>query len=488
MTTATTSSDIATRLSALRTAMNRHGLDAWIQTSTDPHQSEYVADYWAARTWLTGFTGSAGVAIVTADHAGLWTDSRYFIQAEQELGDGPFELHKQGIPHAPEHRVWLRNQLPKGARVGIDGKLVTIAGLAALEGIFAEKGITLVTEHDIIAEAWTDRPPMPEAPVVPHPTELAGMIRMEKLTRVRAAMKEAGVDHHLVSTLDDVAWLMNLRGDDVNYNPVFYGYVLISNSKSTLFVAPGKVSETLELALEEAGTVIAPYADLAAHLGALEGKLLVDTGKTSVAVRNALGDAATIVNGKTPSTAMKAVKNATEIAHFRRVMVRDAVALLRLYRWIDAEIDGGELTEVAVAEKLAALRGENPEYRGESFGAIAGYAGNGAIVHYRPAPESCATLKREGIFLLDSGGQYVDGTTDITRTTCLGTPTPDQIRNYTLVLKGHIGIATAKFPAGTKGYHLDSFARMPLWQHGLNYGHGTGHGIGFHLCVHEGPQ
>lgn len=480
---------VAMRLEALRAAMSRHQLDALIIPSNDPHQSEYVAEHWAARTWITGFTGSAGTAIITQDHAGLWTDSRYFIQAEQELAGSPVTLHRQVVPHAPEHRNWLMEQLSEGARVGIDGKLLSIASAKALSEAFAAKDIELVTYADPVAEAWDGRPKLPVTPIFDHPVAIAGQSRGDKLAAVRAEMDARGIDWHLVTPLDDIAWLFNLRGSDVDFNPVYYAYALVGQHKAVLFIDPDKVDADLRAQLEADEVTIAPYRDLEEQLEDLgHVRLGLNPGTTSVRLRGALHEDCIVVHTPTLSTAMKGRKNATEIGHLRKVMVRDGIALLRLYRWLDAHIDDGNITEAMVAEKLNALRGEQEGYRGESFSAIAGYAGNGAIVHYRPQAGKDATLKREGIFLLDSGGQYIDGTTDITRTVALGPPTAEQKRNYTLVLKGHIALGSLRFPAGTAGFKMDTLARMHLWRHGLDYGHGTGHGVGFFLNVHEGPQ
>jgi Xaa-Pro aminopeptidase len=476
------------RLAALRRAMEASNLAAVILPSNDPHQSEYVASHWQARTWISGFTGSAGTAIVTKAAAGLWTDSRYFLQAEQELQGSGVTFYKVLSAGASEHFDWLKTQLKSGDRIGIDGNLLSLEGKKQLELAFEGTGFVIVTDQDPVGAAWTDRPLLPLDPIFEHPLELAGRSFPEKLTAIRTEMKRQGADHHLVVTLDDIAWIFNLRGRDVDYNPVFYAYALIGTEKATLFIETSKVPPALQASLANGGIVLAGYKDLQSHLNTLEGKLLLDPATVSVSVEAALGSNCKVIHGASPSTLMKAKKNTVEANHLRKTMEKDGVAILRLCRWLEARLGKESISEYEVSERLAGFRAAQPSYFGESFPAIAGYAGNGAIVHYRPPMEGSAILKPEGVFLLDSGGQYLDGTTDITRTFALGVVPDAARRAYTLVLRGHIALAKAKFPVGTAGFQLDPLARVALWSEGLNYGHGTGHGVGFFLNVHEGPM
>jgi Xaa-Pro aminopeptidase len=479
----------AEKLEAVRKVMRASGLDALIIPSQDPHQSEYVADHWKARQWISGFTGSAGTVVVTLDQAGLWTDSRYFIQAEQELSDSPITFHKQVVPGAPEHLDWIKATLQAGQQVGIDGALVSIEGEEALRAAFQGSDITLVTAHDVVGSAWADRPPLPRDQAFIHEAALAGTSRVHKLEQIMDMMAQAGVQHHLLVGLDDIAWAFNLRGRDVDYNPVFYAYALVQEGDATLFVPPGKLDITVVHELAEEGISVRNYADVGTALAGLEGKLLLDPQQASIALARHIPATCTVVKGIAPSTLLKARKTAAELSHVRIAMEKDGVALLRLCRWLEQTLAAGQsITEHAVGERLAAFRAAQAGYFGESFPAIAGYAGNGAIVHYRPADTGSASLKPEGLFLLDSGGQYADGTTDITRTFALG-PYPAAAKvAYTAVLRGHIALAKAQFPKGTAGYQLDPLARQYLWAQGLNYGHGTGHGVGYFLNVHEGPQ
>lgn len=477
------------RIAELRKAMAERHLDALIIPSNDPHVSEYVADHWKAREWASGFTGSAGTVVITAKHAGLWTDSRYFLQAEKELAGSEIVLHRLGTPHTPEHVGWILENMASGAKVAIDGQVLSVADHGPLYQKLAGKNLELVTAFDVVAACWQDRPELPKSPVFRHALKYAGRSTADKLADVRAVMAEKDAEYHLLSTLADIAWLFNLRGADVDCNPVFYAYALITSETASLIIDGDKVPEALAIELQQEGVTVLPPDSLGKLLATLFGSsLLYAPGGTSVAVQQHVPDDCRCIEGAAPSTLLKARKNDTEIANIRKVMVKDGIALLKLYRWLDAEIDQGSLTEDQVASQLAAFRAEQADYVGESFDAIAGFQGNGAIVHYRPEPGKGATLARDGIFLLDSGGQYRDGTTDITRTISLGNRTFEQMRDYTLVLKGHIALAKARFPKGTRGYHLDTFARMHLWEYGLDYGHGTGHGVGFFLNVHEGPQ
>ncbi len=481
--------DINSRISALRQQMQAQKLDAYVIPSSDPHQSEYVAEHWKSRSWISGFTGSAGLVVVTHTHAGVWTDSRYFLQAEEELANSEMVLHKQGIPHAPEHIQWLKDNVPSNGKVGCDGMLFAVSQIRSMANSFYEKKIDIDTNQDLIPAIWADRPPLPNNQIFEHDTKFAGKSRTEKLTEIRVEMTKSEADFHLVSTLDDIAWIFNVRSNDVECNPVTIAYAIIGHETAYLFIAAEKVGEDLKEKLRDEGIFIKPYENIKEYLSNLPtGKaILVDPSTTSNNLYTAISKNQ-IKKGKTISRYLKAIKNDVELEHINSAMLKDGVALTKLYRWIEKEVQTRSIPEVEVAEQLISYRKAQGDYFGESFSAIVGYKGNGAIVHYRPMPETCASIKNEGILLLDSGGQYLNGTTDITRTTALGTPTDEQKRNFTLVLKGHIALATIKFPKGTKGIQLDTLARMHLWQQGLNYGHGTGHGVGFFLNVHEPPQ
>jgi len=474
------------KIAALRLAMKTQQLDAYLVPSGDPHQSEYVSDHWKSRQWISGFSGSAGTAVITNDHAGLWTDSRYFLTAAEELKDSEMVLQKQIVPHAPEHIGWLVTNLRSGSIVGLDGTTFSIAQVQALENAFKEKNIKINHKVDLINDIWKDRSPLPNNQVFEHDLRFAGIGRRDKVNLVRGKMK---ADYHLISTLDDIAWLLNIRSNDVQCNPVTIAYVIVGPEKTHLFIKQSKVNESLANTLSTDGIELHDYESVNAFLSKLpSGKTIqIHKGSTNVSLYHSIAPEQMIA-GTNITMELKAIKNATELAHIENAMLKDGVALTRLYRWLDKTLDERSVPEVEVAEKLAGFRREQGDYHGESFGAIVGYKGNGAIVHYSPDPATCADIKKEGILLLDSGGQYMDGTTDITRTTALGSPTSEQKRNFTLVLKGHIGLSKMQFPLGTKGIQIDAFARQHLWQYGLDYGHGTGHGVGFFLNVHEGPQ
>lgn len=477
------------RIEALRAQMRRHGVDAYLVPSSDPHQSEYVADHWKVREWLSGFTGSAGTLIVTEDHAGLWTDSRYFLQAEKELAASEVELHKQQVAHAPEHLSWLANALPAGSTVGCNGFLFSVGQIARIGRTLEQNDIDLLYDLNLIADIWEDRPPLPKDQVFRHEEKYAGKSRREKLREIREQMRAQKARQYLITTLDDIAWTLNLRGHDVEYNPVFISYLVVGEDASLLFIDEEKIPDNLQAQLQADGVALRNYFAIMDYLEALpEGvSVLVDPQTVNRRLFDVIPEEQRIQGDNIPRR-LKAIKNKTEVEHLRRVMVKDGVALVKLYRWLETALPSRKVTEFEVARQLNHFRSAQGDYHGESFGAIVGYNANGAVVHYRPMPETSAALQPKGILLLDSGGQYVDGTTDITRTTALGEPTEEQRRDYTLVLKGHIALATIRFPVGTTGGQLDVLARMHLWRHGLNYGHGTGHGVGFFLNVHEPPQ
>ena len=477
------------KLAALRQQMAIHGLDAYIVPTGDPHQSEYPAAFWQAREWVSGFMGSMGYAVVTKTHAGIWTDSRYFIQCELELKNSNYVMHKQIVQGAPEHIDWLVEQLPKGSRIGYDGMMFSVAQIRAMQKSFTKAGIEFFNNLDLIMPIWKNRPALLNNPIFEHDVTFTGRSRKQKLKAIRDKMKENKADFHLVSTLDDIGWTLNLRGSDVACNPVFISYLVIAKDKTYLFVNPMQMPEDIKTALNDDDIYVKNYNTIDDFLTQLTDKqaIAMDVNNLNFQLFNSIKNAKKVETA-TFSSMMKAVKNKTEMKHLREVMVKDGVALLKAFRWLEHTLQSREVSEYEMASMIAQFRSDQPHYFGESFSAIIGYQSNGAINHYHPMPESSAMIKKEGILLLDSGGQYFDGTTDITRTIALSEPTDEQKRNYTLVLKGHIALAVLKFPTGTKGIQMDILARMHLWQHGLNYGHGTGHGVGFFMNVHEPPQ
>jgi len=477
------------KLSDIRQAMKNKGLDAYIIPSNDVHQSEYVAKHWECRSWISGFTGSAGLVVVTESHAGLWTDSRYFLQAELELADTEIQLHKPKDRFAPEHITWLNKNLPKGAVIGMDGDLCTIGQYERYSKILTEGNKSLNTEYDLFDDIWSDRPAIPLNKIFEHDVKYAGKSRTEKIGAIQIEMEAQGVEHHFITTLDDIAWIFNIRGSDVEFNPVAIAYAVISKSDTYLFINDEKLPEESKQNLKEDGITVMPYNSTNRHLSKIEASdsILIDRSVTSVNLYNAIN--CKIKEGKTISTFMKGIKNEIEIQHTREVMAKDGAAIANTFYWLDRQLkEDHKVSEADVADKLAENRSKMGQYVGESFPAIVGYKSNGAIIHYRPMHDTCKELKEDGILLVDSGGQYLDGTTDITRTIALGTPSKEEKRNFTLVLKGNIALSKITFPKGITGVQLDPLARMYLWNQGLDYGHGTGHGVGFFLNVHEGPQ
>ncbi|MEY4902350.1 MAG: hypothetical protein RLZZ292_165 [Bacteroidota bacterium] len=479
-----------TALASLRKKLSEHHFAAYIIPSSDPHQSEYVAEHWKSRRWISGFTGSMGNAVVTLDHAGVWTDSRYFLQAEKELPKNEFALHKLKVQGAAEHVEWLAETLPEGSVVGCDGKLFTVGQLRSMQKTLGAKGISVEYTKDLIGECWKkNRPSLPDNPIFEHDVKFAGRTRPQKLAQVREKMAEQDADFHLISTLDDIAWLYNIRGTDVESNPLAIFYAIVGRDTAYLFVREHKVPADIRKNLETDGVTVKDYDSVVSFLEVLssETSILIDKQTTSIFLFNKIKNAS-VVYGDTPSTLMKAIKNETEIGHIRNAMIKDGVALTKAIMWLEATLPQRGIKETEIAQKLIECRGTQEGYYGESFDAIVGYKGNGAIIHYKPEEKTCATVRPSGILLLDSGGQYLDGTTDITRTFALSRPTAEQKKCYTLVLRGHIGLAMLQFPHGTKGVQMDILARQPLWEQALNYGHGTGHGVGFFLNVHEPPQ
>lgn len=478
------------KLDKLRSLMAQSDFDAYIIPGTDPHMGEYTPDYWQIRSWFSGFKGSAGTLVITSNFAGLWTDSRYFLQAESELKGSGIELVKLRVPHTPEYVDWIVKNLPVGSRVGVDGKMISGDSVKQLKSAFVQKQMELVTNEDLILPIWTDRPPFPLNPVSDYDLEYAGSSRIEKIDLVRSEMCRLGVTHHLITSLDDIAWLLNMRGTDIEYNPLFVSYVLIDSDTTILFINDAKISPELQEGLGNDGVTLCDYDQIEPTLAKLVkgNRLLLASGKVNQALLDAIKPAVIIIDGVNPTTLMKAIKNETEMGHLHQTMVYDGIALVNFFHWLEKNIGKETITEISASEKIQQFRSEQPVFMGLSFGTIAGYASHGAIVHYSPTPASDAELKPEGLFLLDSGGQYLSGTTDVTRTIALGTPNEEQQRDFTLALKGTIALSDAVFPYGTKGYQLDALARIALWKNGINFGHGTGHGVGFFLNVHEGPQ
>ncbi len=484
--------DAKERLAALRSLMAQQDLDAYVVPSADPHQSEYVAGHWQRRAFLSGFNGSAGTVVVTADGAGLWTDSRYFIQAEQQLAGSGIDLFRQGQPGVPEHQEWLCAQLPRKARVGVDPAVISDAEYRALDKAMKKGYIALhPVASDLVDEVWGEaRPPMPSGKVRLHPEEWAGEAAADKLRRLAEYMEGLGAGAHLLGALDEVAWLFNLRGCDVAHNPVFIAYAVVEHGKASLFAERNKFSEEVFHGLPDSVSV-RPYESLEEYLRELgKGGTVVwfDPATVNSQAAEILAEACPRVVRKTGVVpTWKAAKNSAEIAGMRNCHVRDGASMVRFLNWLEGAVEAGGQTEISIAEKLAGLRGVNELFVGTSFSTISAYGPNGAIVHYSATPESNAAVAPGNLLLIDSGGQYEDGTTDITRTVALGPATDDQKRAYTAVLQGHLQLGGALFPAGTDGYQLDVLARCHLWNLGLNYGHGTGHGVGAALCVHEGP-
>lgn len=483
--------EIAQRLSNLREIMQREHLDAFIFPSTDPHNSEYVPDRWKGREWISGFNGSAGTAVVTMHAAALWTDSRYFIAAEQQLAGTEFVLMRERVAGTPTIAEWLGKVLSdiNGATVGVDGMVNTAADVEALiSDLRQQGGITVRTNFDPLAVIWTNQPPIPTTPIEVHSLEYAGESTTSKLSRIRMALRSLHADGMLVSALDDIAWTLNLRGSDVHCNPVFVSYLLIDTKTTTLFINDEKLTPDVKAYLTAQGVQTAPYnhiKDALRNYG--EYNILLDPNVISYTLFKQVRTQE-IVRASSPIPAMKAIKNEIEVEGFRRAMIRDGVALVKFLRWLQTAVVKGQETEISVAEKLTALRAEQPLFRGISFDTIAGYEAHGAIVHYEATPETDVPLKPHGFLLLDSGAQYQDGTTDITRTIALGELTEEQREVYTLVLKGHIQLELAKFPSGASGTQIDALAREAMWRKGFNFLHGTGHGVGSFLNVHEGPH
>ena len=476
------------RIDKARDALKRHGLAAVLVPSSDPHLSEYLPERWQGRQWLSGFTGSMGTLVVTLDTAVVFADSRYWVQAEAELAGTGTELAKIPTGNSTAHVDWLAAHVPAGAAVGVDGSVLGLAAAQMLRAALDRAGVALRTDFDVLAEVWPERPGLPAEPVYEHRAPEAPRARADKLADVRAAMTALGATHHFISTVDDIAWLFNLRGADVNFNPVFLAHALIDRQGATLFVADGKIPPPLRSVLSHDGVRLAPYSDAARALATLpvDGALLIDPKRVTLGLREQVS--VRVVEAINPSTLAKSRKSAAEAAHVRDAMAQDGAAMCAFYAWFEQALGKERITELTIDEKLSAERAKRPGFKGLSFNTIAAYNPNGAMPHYRATRESHAVIEGDGLLLIDSGAQYLGGTTDITRVWPIGTVSDEHKRDYTLVLKGTMALSRIRFPRGTLSPMIDAIARVPLWEHGLEFGHGTGHGVGYFLNVHEGPQ
>lgn len=479
------------RLAALREVMRRENLGAFIFPSTDPHSGEYVPDYWKGREWITGFDGSAGTAVVTMNSAAMWTDSRYFIAAAEQLAGTEFELMKLRMPGTPTIAEWLAGELRESSttEVALDGMVNTYNEVNSLKTELRKVGgFTLRTNFDPLKEIWKDRPEIPVDAVKIQPSELAGEETINKLVRIRRALRALHADGTLLSTLDDIAWTLNLRGTDVRCNPVFVAYLLISDTQTTLYINKVKLTREVSAYLSAQGITVDDYENVSKGLkNYAEYNILLDPDTTNYTLARQVS-CPEVLFETSPVPALKAVKNEAEIRGFHSAMLKDGIAMVKFLKWLRPAVEAGGQTEMSLNEHLTTLRAEQPLFRGVSFDSIVGYEAHGAIVHYQATPATDAPIRPCGLVLIDSGAQYEDGTTDITRTIALGEITPEQRHVYTLVLKGHIQLSMCKFPEGTTGTQLDIMARQAMWREGYNYFHGTGHGVGAYLNVHEGPQ
>lgn len=479
------------KITALRQVMKSRGVAALVIPSSDPHQSEYVAPRWQGRQWISGFTGSAGTLVITARQARLWADGRYFLQAERELRGSGIRLFKLREPGVPSVSQWIAQTLEPGQAVAFDGEVFSVAAVRELRRALASKGIRVRTGEDLLERVWCDRPEAPQAPARDFPVKYAGQGRAAKLAAVRDHLRGEGADGLLLASLDDIAWLFNIRGGDGANSPVVLAYALVERKRAALFADPGKFSPSLRKALGKAGVRLMPYHAVARYLRSMRSlkSICLNPGKVSYAVAGAIPRAVRWIEEATDiTTRLKSIKNPVELKHWRQAALVDGVALVRFFAWLDRALkQGRRMTEYGIAEELRTIRARAPVYRGESFDAICAYGGNAAMVHYSAPAEGAAVLKPRGLLLVDSGGQYDGGTMDTTRTVALGPVSAGARRSYTLVLKGFIALQMARFPRGRSGTHLDTLARAPLWAAGRDYKHGSGHGVGYYLNVHEGP-
>lgn len=477
------------KLGRIRESMKQDGVSAYIIPSSDPHISEYVPSRYKCVKFASGFTGSAGTLVITADFAGLWTDGRYFVQANEQLEGSGFELVKLEVQQAPEYITWLYKRLDEGAVVAADSQLLSVMLGTMLTEKLSGKNISFVS-RDYLDAIWENRPALPVDNAFLLNTEVTGAAVTDKLAVIREKMKDAGVAYHLVSSLDDNAWIFNMRGQDVSYNPVVLCFSLITPDTATLFINPDKLTDTDKQSLLASGVMVTAYQDIEGAIAELpaDKAIWIDPARTCFGLFRQMPQGMKVIRETNPSTFLKAVKNTTEIEHTRKVMVRDGVAIVKFLKWVEETVGNETVTELSAAARLKDFRQEQEGYIGNSFNTISAYAAHGALPHYGPTEESNVEVLRKGLFLVDSGGQYAYGTTDITRVIPMGDNTDQECIDYTLVLKGMIGGVKARFPKGTRGYQIDAITRQPIWEHGINYGHGTGHGVGFFLNVHEGPH
>lgn len=482
---------ITSRINQLRFLMKEKGVDAYIVPSSDPHLSEYLPLYWQSRQWLSGFDGSAGVLVITQTFAGLWTDSRYWVQAAKQLRGTEIQLMKMsgGVPHP--YADWLAERLEKEMVVALDGRIFSLDAARQLQEKMSAAKLQLRMDCDLISDIWMDRPPLPLFPIYEHPKEMTALSRKEKLQLLREKIAEKGADTHFIATLDDIAWLLNLRGSDIEFNPLFIAYLLLKKNQTILFVHQEKIHESLKQQLKSDGIVVEDYEKAATFIGKLtpQTRLLADPLRVTAGMFSLISDQVQIIESINPSVLLKSRKADSEIAWIRQTMEQDGAALCEFFAWLEKALQTGEtVTELTVAEKIEAYRSERKGYVSLSFDTIAGFNENGALPHYRATKQNFSVINRQGLLLIDSGGQYWGGTTDITRVVPVGLPIPEQKQDYTFVLKGLIALSSAHFPRSIRSSMLDAIARAPLWKQGIDYGHGTGHGIGYFLNVHEGPQ
>ncbi|OOM75244.1 aminopeptidase [Clostridium puniceum] len=481
---------IKEKIEAIRQLMKENDMDAYIVPSFDAHQSEYVADYWKSREWISGFTGSAGTVVITLDDAGLWTDGRYYIQAEKQLEGSGIRLFKAAEPEVPSFIEWLRDTLKEKNNVGFDGNIISVDMVKDMHKEFDTKNIGLIIKQDLINEIWSDRPEIPKSSVFIHEVKYAGKSITEKLNQVREEMNNKGANHYLLTSLDDIAWLLNIRGNDVPNNPVVISNVIVAQDKCYLFIDSSKVSKDIELIIGDEGIELKDYNEIEKFLQGLTDKdtIIFDSSKTNICLYNAIGKNTKKVEMINITTNLKGIKNEIEIENLKNCEVIDGVAMVKFIKWLKTSVNKEKITEISASDKLEEFRSQGELFAGLSFDSIAGYKDHAAMMHYKANEETQYTLKDEGFFLVDSGGQYYNGTTDTTRTIVLGNLTEEEKRDYTLVLKANIALSTAKFLYGATGANLDILARQPIWKYGIDYKCGTGHGVGFFLNVHEGPQ
>ena len=475
------------KIAALRGAMHNNNIDAFIVYSADPHMSEYLPQEWQERSWLSGFTGSAGFVVITKDKAGLWTDGRYFTQAPIELEGSGIDLFKDGIEGTPNYIDWIISEIPVGGKVAVNALATSHSNWEALDSKFSAKNISL-TDLPLLKEIWTDRGIAAKNPIYVHPVERAGQSVQDKIAAIRQKMEDQHADVHIISSLDDVAWTLNLRGSDVQSNPVFLGYIVLSKNDAILFTDLEKLDTEARKQMDEAGVKMMPYDEFFNHLRQIKQQNILVSPNSNQSVFDTLKEANTFIKAAVPGNLMKAQKNEAELEGFRTVMVRDGVAMVKFLYWLTHQAGKEPMNEYSIGEKLRGFRAEGANFVGESFSSIIGYKGNGAIIHYSAKAEGSKEVTNDSSILVDSGGQYLEGTTDITRTLALGTVTDEFKKDSTLVLQGMIRLSMVKFPKGTRGVQLDAFARLPLWMAGKDYNHGTGHGVGSFMNVHEGPQ